>query len=204
MEDYLVYYNNKLNPLEEFYDSEKLIVEIHTYDFDNNREIYMDIYTCPNLQTQFPVMKIYTYLDVDVFNTLEDHEYMNAEIDKDTVKVVSYLSLKEARYVTCIDINNNILFKNYKFNKAEILCIIRAMNIPSDTVFRTTYSDMIDKINSFFIDIEDKANSITKYRTDTAAKIYNISESRINKPIYKYHFYGSNMPNYGSLIKKGA
>lgn len=204
MEDYLVYYNNTINPLEELINSEQLIIQIHKHEKYSKHDICMDICTCPNLQTRFPIMKIYSYFDRYTFNKIEDHDYifseyiMNSNSSKVKVKTTSYLSLTEPRYITPVDINNRILQKNYKFNKEEMVNIIRALNMPSQ--YGNTYAELVHNINEFFLnDIQSFNKNAEMY-----ANLYNLSASRLKKPIYKYHYYGSKIPNYGSLIKKGV
>lgn len=200
MDDYLVYYNNTINPLEELINSEQLIIQIRKHEKYSKHDICMDIYTCPNLQTRFPIMKIYSYFDMYTFDKIEDKDYIFSEYissNSPKVRTTSYLSLIEPRYITPVDINNRILQKNYKFNKEEMINIIRALNVPSQ--YGNTYAELVHNINEFFLNDIQSIKDVEMY-----ANLYNLSASRLKNPIYKYHYYGSKIPNYGSLIKKGA
>ena len=145
MDDYLVYYNNTTNPLEELINSEQLIIQIHKHEKYSKHDICMDIYTCPNLQTRFPIMKIYSYFDMYTFDKIEDKDYIFSEYINSNgpkVRTTSYLSLTEPRYITPVDINNRILQKNYKFNKEEMVNISMVIHMQSWYTISTNFSLM--------------------------------------------------------------
>lgn len=205
IEDKLVHSDNIENPLEEFKNAEELVVSSCDYVKRKGTKV-LDIYTCPNLCTNIPVMKVYTYMSVKEYEKLEDKDFIIMEVMKeDIVRVVSYFSLAEARYISVVNIKGQLLFSNYRLSKEELTLLKHSLASPSKFPYcRTTYEEMIRKINLFFNEDEGSDKSISYYNKnndlDLIARSYHLSKNKLARPFYKnYPFKDKVIPNYIKL-----